>query len=227
MKAYFSFALALLALLLVAPRARAQEPCTDGSTCSSGFCVDDVCCDTECDGVCQGCSAIAKGGGADGVCGQAAEGTVCAPSECGTATFAFTPADTCDASGACVDGGPSVSCSQSDGVCAFDLCHDQNGCEVVKAADGTDCGSDMSCFDGVCGDGVPSTGAGLGGMNAGGDPGDAGGSTGTGFGGSGGAVEGGGLDVNTGCACSAPSRPASSNIFWLMLLLGIGLRRRL
>jgi len=43
--------------------------CSVASDCSSGFCVDGVCCDSKCDGVCQACTASRKGSGTDGVCG--------------------------------------------------------------------------------------------------------------------------------------------------------------
>jgi hypothetical protein len=46
--------------------------CTEGATCASGHCVDGVCCNTECDGLCEACSVETKvtGEGA-GVCGPA------------------------------------------------------------------------------------------------------------------------------------------------------------
>jgi hypothetical protein len=43
------------------------SPCTDGAACDSSHCVDDVCCDTACDGECHACSA-AKNDGTDGTC---------------------------------------------------------------------------------------------------------------------------------------------------------------
>lgn len=44
--------------------------CTMPSDCGTGFCVDGVCCDTGCTGLCQSCSAAKKGSGADGTCGN-------------------------------------------------------------------------------------------------------------------------------------------------------------
>ena len=41
--------------------------CTAASGCSSGFCVDGVCCETACGGACNACSS-AKTGAADGLC---------------------------------------------------------------------------------------------------------------------------------------------------------------
>lgn len=51
------------------------EVCDDARDCASGFCVDGVCCDSACDGECEACVASKKGGGKDGVCGPAPEGT--------------------------------------------------------------------------------------------------------------------------------------------------------
>jgi len=77
------------------------QTCAQASECGSGFCVDNVCCGSACNGACQACSAATKGAGADGVCGSAQIGTDphndCAPqpaSSCGTTGL-------CDGSGAC------------------------------------------------------------------------------------------------------------------------------
>ena len=32
------------------------EPCSDNSECASNYCVDGVCCDTACDGICEACN---------------------------------------------------------------------------------------------------------------------------------------------------------------------------
>lgn len=50
-------------------------PCISAAECASGHCVDDICCDTACDGVCEACSAPKKGGGLDGVCKPVADAT--------------------------------------------------------------------------------------------------------------------------------------------------------
>lgn len=44
-------------------------PCSSAAQCQSGFCVNQVCCDTACSGECQACS-IAAGAATDGVCGS-------------------------------------------------------------------------------------------------------------------------------------------------------------
>ena len=41
--------------------------CGAAHECTSGHCVDGVCCDTACDDACTGCSTAVKGSGADGV----------------------------------------------------------------------------------------------------------------------------------------------------------------
>ncbi len=46
----------------------AGASCIAGSDCASGHCVDDVCCDSACDGLCRACTAALKGHGVDGRC---------------------------------------------------------------------------------------------------------------------------------------------------------------
>lgn len=50
------------------------QTCAAGTECLSGFCADGYCCNTACSGVCQACSALIKGTGADGACGFIAAG---------------------------------------------------------------------------------------------------------------------------------------------------------
>ncbi len=52
------------------------SPCERGADCRSGWCVDDVCCDTPCDGVCVRC-------GSDGACAASPAGSD-PDSDCGT-----------------------------------------------------------------------------------------------------------------------------------------------
>ncbi|HHH30090.1 MAG TPA: hypothetical protein ENK57_17335, partial [Polyangiaceae bacterium] len=49
------------------------DPCSTASQCLSGNCVDGVCCDTACSGLCQACSAT-KNGGTSGACGPVPAG---------------------------------------------------------------------------------------------------------------------------------------------------------
>jgi hypothetical protein len=43
--------------------------------CTSGQCADNVCCDNACSGLCEACTAVKKGSGADGTCGFIGTGT--------------------------------------------------------------------------------------------------------------------------------------------------------
>src|SRR5262249_11502779 len=44
--------------------------CSSNPDCASGWCVDTVCCDTACDGLCETCIAAKQvSGAADGTCG--------------------------------------------------------------------------------------------------------------------------------------------------------------
>lgn len=49
------------------------QRCDHGGQCASGFCVDEVCCDTACDGVCQTCALS----GSAGTCTADADGATC------------------------------------------------------------------------------------------------------------------------------------------------------
>src|SRR5207244_1496948 len=49
--------------------------CGGVQECVSGFCVDLVCCDAACSGICAACTSAKKGGGSDGTCGNVAAGT--------------------------------------------------------------------------------------------------------------------------------------------------------
>jgi hypothetical protein len=82
-------------------------PCNDGSNCDgpadcvTGFCVDGVCCNSACTGVCESC-VEAETGDPNGVCAPIAPGTQCAPGSCVSGTA--TAPSTCDANGTCVPG---------------------------------------------------------------------------------------------------------------------------
>lgn len=67
--------------------------CDDGVECTSGFCVDGVCCSTACDALCLSCTAALKGSGADGSCGPTGAGQE-SDNEC-------PGIPTCNGAGAC------------------------------------------------------------------------------------------------------------------------------
>jgi MYXO-CTERM domain-containing protein len=81
--------------------------CVDDAQCGSGFCVDGVCCDRRCDGVCEACSAAKKQSGVDGVCGPIPPGTGACVLSLGTA---------------CSDGKECVTGFCSQGVCCDSTC---------------------------------------------------------------------------------------------------------
>jgi hypothetical protein len=49
--------------------------CSINAECTSGNCVDGVCCNSPCAGLCQACTTAKKGSGANGTCGAVAPGT--------------------------------------------------------------------------------------------------------------------------------------------------------
>lgn len=105
------------------------EPCGGPSECSSGFCADDVCCESACDGLCEAC-ASAKTGIANGACApiipfQDPDGECPAPAlgcdgarACAACGFGVT-----DVTGACPAG-----CDSCDGdTCVID-CSGNDSC---------------------------------------------------------------------------------------------------
>jgi hypothetical protein len=56
------------------PKLANGEVCMSGSDCASGFCVDGVCCNSSCGGLCMSCVGSSTGG-ADGTCEPVASGT--------------------------------------------------------------------------------------------------------------------------------------------------------
>lgn len=94
--------------------------CTAGPDCQSGYCVDDVCCDTACDGACVSCGLTGK----EGTCSPHAKDTDpdtdCAGSDPACAT-------TCDGLGACA--------FEANKPCGAASC--ANGQELVPRCDAT------------------------------------------------------------------------------------------
>ena len=125
--------------------------CAAGNECSSGYCVDGVCCNSACSSVCQACTAAKKGSGLDGACGSMAAGTD-PDSECGGAA-------SCSGSASCALFSNGTACAVNaecasgfcvDGVCCNSACN--TGCQACTAAkkgSGTDgsCGSIVSGGD--------------------------------------------------------------------------------
>ncbi|MDI3291309.1 MopE-related protein [Polyangium sp. 15x6] len=74
------------------------DVCATNEECSTGYCVDNVCCNTACNGVCQACTTAKKGGGTNGFCGPVADNTD-PDSDCD-----LQEASTCQNTGVCVGG---------------------------------------------------------------------------------------------------------------------------
>ena len=114
-------------------RERNGVACALGSDCLSAHCVDGVCCDTACSGLCEQCNLAGAAGtcsaspggtnpdndcatqpastcGQNGVCSGSRtcslypNGTVCAGSSCASGTSLNLP-DKCDGAGTCADAG--------------------------------------------------------------------------------------------------------------------------
>ena len=133
---------------------------TNPKACKSGFCVDQVCCDTACDGACESCGLTGSAGvctlvpagqdldkdckGASAACDGSCDGagacsypdatTSCGALSCKTSTLT-TPV--CDGKGGCVDQTASCSPHRCDGggtACATG-CADHSGCVSASACD--------------------------------------------------------------------------------------------
>lgn len=141
--------------------------CVTTQDCASGFCVDGVCCNSACTGLCQACTA-ARTGGVDGTCAGNTQGSdpdnECAVATCKTGQCDGTGAcqnstlgaacgsslaclgtlqtnqDTCDGNGSCTDNGITT--------CAPYICGGSS-CKTSCVNDG-DCSSGNFCTAGVC-----------------------------------------------------------------------------
>lgn len=144
--------------------------CSSNEDCSSGYCVDGVCCSTACDGVCQSCTALGKGYPDDGTCGYVHPGQD-PDKECND-----EPATQCGLSGvcngagacakyengtACADATCNGSKYQPAGVCADGQCSvfaeidcttfgcDVDGCKQQCSSD-SECSAGSYCTNGIC-----------------------------------------------------------------------------
>ncbi|MFO0611156.1 MAG: Dickkopf N-terminal cysteine-rich domain-containing protein [Polyangiaceae bacterium] len=138
------------------------DACTVDVTCSSGFCVDGVCCDAACDGPCDACTGALKGSGIDGKCGPVAEETdpkgACATestSTCGTRGV-------CDGAGHCALYGSETACGPpacADGTATKARCDGAGTCVTTAESCGpficsgggcgTSCNGDETCAAGA------------------------------------------------------------------------------
>jgi len=146
--------------------------CTRNTQCKSGFCVDSVCCDKECAGPCDACTAAKKGSGADGTCAAVAADTD-PKDRCPVGTGACAADGQCDGAGNCrsfakagtacgattcsggvvvgkVCKGDSATCLDSTGIkCAPYAC-DATACKSSCAADGDCEGAAFCASTGAC-----------------------------------------------------------------------------
>jgi hypothetical protein len=124
----------------------AGAPCSGGSQCGTGICVDGVCCDRDCSGdACYACNLE----GSVGKCAAVADGAKpagghpsCAASSCAAASNTFTPAGQCDGAGHCAT--PAAI------PCAPYVCKDAGSCFDACTGNGQ-CAGNNSCVDGSCG----------------------------------------------------------------------------
>ena len=133
-----------------APKATLGAPATAPNECLSGFLADGVCCDAACAGSCVACTALQKGGGADGTCGPIAAGSD-PDNECANAGAA-----SCGTSGLC-DGLGACQLYSSGTICTAASCSGTtltpaglcNGTGTCVAGNVTDC-SPAQCSAGTC-----------------------------------------------------------------------------
>lgn len=135
----------------------AGAACSSGQSCASGFCVDQVCCESACGGTCMACS-MAKTGRANGVCEAVSESTdpdaecdgpcllgTCSAGQCairpdGTECRAAT--DVCDLVEVCAAGQCPVDALAPSGM----TCRAAVGpCDATETCDGSSasCATDL------------------------------------------------------------------------------------
>jgi hypothetical protein len=122
-------------------------PCNGVAECLSGYCVDGVCCDSPCNGVCSACNLSGTG-----ACQTVPNGTPCPD------TNLCNGQEVCQ-TGQCVTGVP-LDCSNQN-VCTLDRCEPAVGCVHDPVADGTSCSNgnpcdgEETCRQGACVMGTP------------------------------------------------------------------------
>ncbi|MEL6340496.1 MAG: hypothetical protein AAFQ65_11345 [Myxococcota bacterium] len=118
------------------------DPCTeDGQACAAGLtCVEGVCCNEACDGVCQSCRGDISGG-FDGTCTSLPAGD---ERIIEAEDYEDCPGvQTCDGNGACFARAAGEACD-SDGQCGSGFCTDGVCCNARCA------GTCESCSTGTC-----------------------------------------------------------------------------
>ncbi|MFO0588354.1 MAG: hypothetical protein U0441_12470 [Polyangiaceae bacterium] len=162
------------------PQADAGNPCQNNGQCSSGFCVDTVCCNSACVGLCQRCNDAGNNGlciatlagqdpdnecpGADACNGQGA----CAKQTGGTCSLDIECLSGVCSNGLCCDAVCTGPCNRCDlpglnGTCsAISSGQTAQGCSGNQVCDGAGncktstgntCVSNSDCLSGFCQDG--------------------------------------------------------------------------
>lgn len=133
--------------------------CASDTECSSGHCVQSVCCDTSCTGKCEACDGVS---GTSGKCRRLPQGTLCADATCTRDTQVTgqcngVAADCQTVVVACKMGCDGPTCRgncANDSQCKSDeYCLGAGQC-VKKQAKGASCGAANECASGLCVDGV-------------------------------------------------------------------------
>lgn len=123
--------------------------CSAAHECKSGFCVEQVCCDTACNGTCQACTAANKASGADGACGSAKAG-VDPHNDCADEGAVSCKHDgTCDGSGACRVYQNGAACGTTNCENNTQTGHACDGIGVCQPNATVDCGLYV-CSGGAC-----------------------------------------------------------------------------
>jgi hypothetical protein len=143
-------------------------PCGHGTDCSSGNCVENVCCDKPCTDLCNSCRNALTASLPDGTCGLIASSKDDPQARCGAATAMAMCGNTghCDGKGACEKYGSTTIClaaacaggsytpastCDSKGNCVPGTpqscmgftCSPTSGCAIT-------CNSDADCTGGYC-----------------------------------------------------------------------------
>ena len=149
------------------------SPCNGNNDCTSGHCVDGICCDEGCTGLCKACTTHLKGAGVNGVCDFIIDGRDQAH-ECATIGSGACEGDSvCNGVGACRSVLAGTVCVAGD--CADttqannpDLCDATGTCvdmgttqcgtyicsggECLSSCSGNgDCQTGYECLGGSCG----------------------------------------------------------------------------
>jgi hypothetical protein len=112
------------------------ESCSDGKSCVLGTCVEDICCNRPCTGLCESCTE---------------------PGTVGTCVPVSGDRGTCEGGNICLEGSCRESCSKESDCTEGYYCLD--GKCAKKLANGARCTLGGACDSGICADGVCCEGA--------------------------------------------------------------------